>query len=70
MTIKRKYYLSEDIIKILSITPENLDRWAKHGEGPPYIRPGKRRLYPIEKFELWERSQKLKGDTSILTKTA
>jgi hypothetical protein len=43
----------EDLLLLADVTPTTADAWRKRGEGPAYIRAGKRFLYPRAAVAEW-----------------
>ncbi len=42
------YVLADDVAALAGVKLGTLATWARHGEGPPFVMFGRRRLYPRE----------------------
>lgn len=60
-----KYLTPQEVIARLDnkIVVGTLANWRVRGEGPPFSKIGGRVVYPLDKFEEWERSR-IFGSTS------
>jgi hypothetical protein len=53
-------WTTKDVSRYLANTPTGtLDQWASRGEGPPYSRIGRRRLYVPSEVREWARSRRV-----------
>jgi hypothetical protein len=46
-------FTEEDLLLLADVVPLTAEQWRKRGEGPAYIRVGKRVLYPRAAVEAW-----------------
>jgi hypothetical protein len=51
--ILSEYLTKEDLAAQLNRSIRSLDRWALNGDGPPYVRIGRRILYRREAILEW-----------------
>ena len=47
------YFPEETLCRELNESPRTARLRRQRGEGPPYVRIGRKILYPIEGFKLW-----------------
>jgi hypothetical protein len=66
-------YLSEDGVceQYPTFTPRTLQRWRAIGDGPPFVRAGKRRiLYRVADIETWLRDRTYRHRAEELARAA
>ena len=44
----------EQLAQRLGVSMRSIERWRSTGEGPRYLRAGRRILYPVVEVERWE----------------
>jgi hypothetical protein len=52
--VDRLEYLTEqDVQALADVRPSTVEAWRARGLGPPYVRIGRRYIYPIAGFMQW-----------------
>lgn len=45
----------------LKVSPSSINKWRKTGDGPPYIRYGRKVMYRLEDVEQWLSERTFRG---------
>ena len=72
MVVSSEEYLSEDGVceRYPNFTPRTLQRWRVTGDGPAFVRAGKRRvLYRVADIESWLRNRTYRHRADELART-
>lgn len=49
-----RYLTTEEVAAMLHLSKATLERWRRQGDGPPFVRAGRRRvLYPADGVDRW-----------------
>jgi hypothetical protein len=52
-----EYHTTEELAAKMRVASQTLRSWRVKGEGPPFVRFGRRVLYPVARFAEWEAKQ-------------
>lgn len=52
---------SREVAEYLGVHPKSMDRWARTGQGPVFIRIGSARRYDWDDVRTWVESRKVKN---------